>query len=102
MRDPELHPFPEEKIILKSVVTIHTAVDEKSDDGEGPISGTVAHPKEEAANVVLFQSWEIEGLSWPKEGEHNEGTIAHLYNFHDHKADKRGCEWVTTMVKQES
>jgi hypothetical protein len=25
-----------------------------------------------------------------------------LYNFHDHKADKRGCEWVTTMVKQES
>jgi hypothetical protein len=32
MRDPELHPIPEEKIILKSVVTIQTTVDEKSDD----------------------------------------------------------------------
>ena len=56
MRCPDLHPVPEEKIILKSVVTIHPTVEEKSDDGEGPISGTVAHPKKEAANVVLFQS----------------------------------------------
>ena len=56
MRDLDLHPLPEEKIILKSVVTIYPTVDEKRDYREGPISGTIAHPKEEATNVVLFQS----------------------------------------------